>query len=168
MEVMVPLTQSENGGDDVVTRAVAVVKWLVAKVVSNAVYAERGLLHEEDTEDATVHKATAEIVPDETAEDGGEDETGEDDEGKVVLVLPDDHWILVEIGDVCTTNPLGVLLHDHPAEVRVEETFTDRVGVLVGVGVAMMGAVITSPPADTALDSRGTSECKEYSQWEGS
>jgi hypothetical protein len=30
-------------------------------------------------------------------------------------------------------------LHDHPAEVRVQETLADAVGILGGVGITMMG-----------------------------
>jgi hypothetical protein len=68
-------------------------------------------------------------------------------------VLPDNDGVLVEIGDVGTADALGVLLHDHPAKMAVQKTLANAVGVLVGVGVAVVGAVVTAPPADRALDS---------------
>jgi hypothetical protein len=36
-----------------------------------------------------------------------------------VLVLPDNNGIIVEIRDVGAADALRVLLHDHPADVRV-------------------------------------------------
>lgn len=67
-------------------------------------------------------------------------------------MLPDDHGVFVEIGDIGAANALGVLLHDHPSQVRVEQTLADGVGVLVGVGITVMGTVVTSPPASRTLD----------------
>jgi hypothetical protein len=69
-----------------------------------------------------------------------------------VTVLPDDDGVLVQIGDVGTANTLGVLLHDHPAKVRVPETLTNGVGVLLGVGITVVSTVAASPPADGALN----------------
>lgn len=67
-------------------------------------------------------------------------------------MLPDDDGIFVEIGDVGTPDAFGVLLHDHPADVGIEETFADGVRVLVGVCVTVVSAVVASPPSDGSLD----------------
>ena len=76
-------------------------------------------------------------------------------------MLPDNNGIIVEIGDVGAANALGVLLHKHPAEVRVEKTLPDAVGVLVGVGVAVVSAVVTGPPSDRTLNGTATNSSKE-------
>lgn len=68
-------------------------------------------------------------------------------------VLPHDNRILVEVGDIGTASALGILLEDHPAEVGVEETLADGVGVLFGVGVAVVSAVVAGPPANGTFDS---------------
>lgn len=70
-------------------------------------------------------------------------------------MLPDDNGVLVKVGDVGAAGALGVLLEDHPAEVGVEETLADRVGVLFGVGVAVVSAVLAGPPTDGTLDGTG-------------
>ena len=58
MEVVISLSKGHECCKDMVTRGVAVIEGLVALVVSEAVDAESGLLHEEDSEDASVNEAT--------------------------------------------------------------------------------------------------------------
>jgi hypothetical protein len=67
-------------------------------------------------------------------------------------VLPDNNRIVVQVGDVGAADAAGVLLHDHPADVAVEQTLADRVRVLLGIGVAVVRAVQAGPPASAALD----------------
>ena len=117
--------------------------------------AESSLLDEPNTENTAINESADPVTPHETTEDGREDESHDEDRLDVVAVLPDNNGILVEIGDVSTTNSLGVLLHDHPAQVGVEETLADGVGILLGVGITVMGSVIPGPPADRAFS--GTS-----------
>lgn len=64
--------------------------------------------------------------------------------------------VLVQVRDVRTSHLLGVRLKEHPAEVRVQKTLADRVGILVGVGVAVVSTVAAGPPADGALNSTST------------
>jgi hypothetical protein len=40
--------------------------------------------------------------------------------------------------------------------MRVEETFADRVGVLVGIGVSVMSSVVSRPPTNGTLDGTAT------------
>ena len=108
-----------------VSRRVAVVKWLVTEPVSQAVDAEGGLLDEEDSEDASIDKATHPVTPAESGDEHGKSETHEENDLQVVSMLPDNNWILVEIADIGAANTLWVLLHDHPSDVRVEETFSN-------------------------------------------
>lgn len=76
-------------------------------------------------------------------------------------MLPDDDGILIEIGNIGAANVLGVLLHDHPANVGVEEAFANRVRVLVGIGVAVMGTMSAGPPADGTLNGTTTNGSEE-------
>lgn len=156
VEVVVALAESDKSSDDVVARRVAVVEWLVTEPVSKGVDTEGGLLHEEDAEDTSVDESTLPVTPAETSYDTREEETHDGDDKEVVLVLPSNNGVLVEIRDVGAANTLGVLLHDHPAEVRVEETLANRVRILVSVGVSVVSAVITRPPSDGTLDSTST------------
>ena len=132
MEVVVTFAEGHESGEDVITRGIAVIEGLVAEPVGEGVDAEGGLLDEEDAEDTGVDEATEEVVPSKTTKEGREDEAHEEDDLQVMPVLPDDNWVLVQITDVCAAGALWVLLHDHPAEVGVEETLTDGVGVFVG------------------------------------
>merc|ERR1712227_600766 len=121
VEVVVALAKGDDGGNDVVTRRVAVVERLVTEPVGKGVDTEGGLLDKEDTEDTGVDEPTEVVTPADTGNEGREDEAHEENDLEVVLVLPDNDRVVVEIRDVGTTNSLGVLLHEHPAEVRVEE-----------------------------------------------
>lgn len=166
VEVVVALAEGDQGGDDVVTRRVAVVEWLVAEPVSKRVDTKGSLLNEEDAQNTGIDESTDEVTPAETSNQRREDETCKDDDLEVVLVLPDDNGVVVEIGDVGTSNALRVLLHQHPAEMRVEKTLADAVGVLVGVGVAVVGTVVARPPSDRALHSATSHKCQKDLEWE--
>ena len=152
VEVVVAFAEGDERGDDVVTGGVAVVKGLVAEPVGKRIHAEGCLLHEEDAEDAAVDDAAEPVTPEEAADDHGEDEAHEEDYFEVVSVLPYDDGVFVEVGDVGSADPLRVLLHQHPAKVGVEETFADGVGVFVGVGVAVVSSVVSSPPSNRSFD----------------
>jgi hypothetical protein len=167
VEVVVTLAKSDESSDDVVTGRVAVVEGLVAEPVGKRVNAEGGLLDEEDAEDTGVDEPALPVVPEKTGDGRGEDQTHEDDDLDVVLVLPNDDRVLVQVGDISAADTLGVLLHDHPAKVRVQETLADGVGVLVGVGVAVVSTVVTAPPADGALDSTAANSSKEDRKRQG-
>jgi hypothetical protein len=167
VEVVVTLTKSDESSDDVVPGAVAVVERLVTEPVGQRVDAEGGLLDEEDAEDTGIDEATHPVTPKETSNSRGEDETHEDDDLDVVLVLPDNDGVLVEVGDVGAADALGVLLHDHPAKMAVQEALADAVGVLGGVGVAVVSTVVTAPPADGALDGTAANSGEEDAQRQG-
>jgi len=83
-------------------------------------------------------------------------------------VLPDNNGILIEIGNVSTTDTFGILLHDHPANMRIQQAFTDAVWVLGGVGVAVVSAVITAPPADGSFNRASPAQCQKDFEWPSS
>lgn len=153
MEVVIALTKCDQRSDDMIPRRVAVIEWLVSEPVSQGIDAESGLLDEEDAEDARVDEATQPISPTQPCNDRGKDETHEDDDLQVILVLPDNDRIFIQVGDIGTSNPLWVLLHDHPSNVRVQKPFPDRIWVFIGIGISVVGAVVAGPPSDRTLDS---------------
>jgi len=63
---------------------------------------------------------------------------------------------------------LGSCFITYPADVAVEETLTDRVGVLVGIGVSVVSAVTVGPPADRAFDGAGANSSKVDSEGKAS
>lgn len=132
--------------------------------MGKGVDAEGGLLDEEDSENTGVDEAALPVTPTQTSNNSRNNETHNGNNPEVVLVLPDDNGVLVQVGNVGTANALGILLHDHPANVRVQETLADRVGVLVGVGVAVMSPVIARPPSDGTLNCTTTGGSKENLQ----
>ena len=142
VEVVVSLTKSGKGSDDVVTRRVAVVEGLVSEPVGKRIHAEGGLLDEPDTKDATIDEAADPVTPTEATDKRGEDKSHRQDTLDEVAVLPDNDGVLVEIGDIGTAGAFGILLHDHPAEVGVQETLANGVRILLGVGVAVVSTVI--------------------------
>ena len=63
-------------------------------------------------------------------------------------MLPNHDGIFVEVRNIGSSDALGVLLHQHPTEMRVEESLSNAVGILLGIGVSVVGAVVASPPTD--------------------
>ena len=143
VEVVVTFTESSQGSDDVITGRVAIVKWLVTEPVSQGVDAEGSLLNDEDSENSSVDESTSPISPAKTSDEAWEDHSHENDTLDIVAMLPDDDGIIVQIGDIGTANTLWVLLHEHPSEVRVEKSLSNRVWVLVGIGVSVVGSVVS-------------------------
>lgn len=141
VEVVVSLAKGDERSDDMVPGAVAVIEGLLSEPVGQTVDTEGCLLDEEDAEDTGVHIAAPPVTPAKTGDHGREHNTHKDDGLDEVQVLPDDDGVLVEVGDVGSADSLGVLLHDHPANVAVHEALPHRVGVLDGVGVSVVGTV---------------------------
>jgi hypothetical protein len=168
VEVVITLAKGNKGGDDVISRGVAVVERLVSEPVGQAVDTEGGLLDKADSENAGVDEATEEIAPPKAADQSGNNERHGDDRLQVVLVLPNDDGVLVEIRDVGAADSSGVLLHDHPSYVAVKQTLANGIGILVGVGVPMVGSVTAGPPTGAALHSGGTTGGKENSKGKSS
>lgn len=63
-------------------------------------------------------EAAAIVAPTKTSDERGEDEAHEDDQGKVVLVLPLDNRVVVQVGHVSGTG-LAAGLQQHPADYGV-------------------------------------------------
>jgi hypothetical protein len=141
VEVVVSLTKGDKSGDDVITGRVAVIERLVSEPVSKRVDTESSLLDEANTEDTGIDQATPPVTPTKTSDESREGKSHEENRLDVVLVLPDNNGVLVEIGDIGSALSLRVLLQDHPSHVRVHETLADRVRVLVGVGITVVNTV---------------------------
>lgn len=165
MEVVVAFSKCDEGCDDVVTGRVAIIERLVAEPVSERVDAKSGLLDEEDAEDSAVEEAAEPVAPAEAAGKHREEKAHDYNDFEVVAVLPNDDRVFIEVGNVGTANTLGVLLHQHPPQMGVEETFTDGVWIFVGVGVTVVSTVVSRPPSDRTLDGPTSNSGKEYSKW---
>lgn len=135
--------------------------------MGKGVDAECGLLDEEDAEDATVDEAPKPVTPTDTTDEHGENKAHEENNLEVVAMLPDNDWIFVQVGNVCAADTLGILLHQHPSEVGIEETLADRVRVFVGIGVSMVSTMVTSPPSDGAFDGATTNSCQKDAERKG-
>ena len=101
--------------------------------------------------DTSIHVSTSGVVPKVPRNDGRDGERGKEDEVNIPLVLPANDRVLAEVANVGNTR-LSAGLHQHPADVGVEETLMGVVRVEVGVGVTMVCTVATRPPLDRTLD----------------
>ena len=124
-----------------VTGRVAVIERLVTEPVGKRVDTEGGLLDEANTEDTSVDETTPPVTPAEACNESRESKSHEKNTLDVVLVLPNDNGVLVEIGNVGSALLLRVLLEDHPSHVGVHETLADGVGILLGIGVSVVNSV---------------------------
>lgn len=122
------------------------------------------MLDEEDSKNSGIDETAPPITPSETCTDGWQDQTHEKDDLEVILVLPDDDGVLVEIGDVGASNTLWVLLHKHPSEVGIDQALSNGIGIFFGVGVTMMSSVVSGPPSDGTFDGTTADGSKEDSE----
>jgi hypothetical protein len=141
VEVVVSLAKGDKSGDDVITGRVAIIERLVSEPVSKRVDTESSLLDEANAEDTGIDQTTPPVTPTKTSDESREGKSHEKNRLDVVLVLPDNNGVLVEIGDIGSALALRVLLQDHPSHVRVHKTLADRVRVLVGIGITVVNTV---------------------------
>jgi len=167
VEVVPALTHGDKGGDDVVAGGMSVVKRLLSQPVSERVDAKGGVVHKAETQDASIEEAACPVAPSITGHKGGEEEAHNHKHQEVVAVLPHDHFVTVQVGDVGAAKALWVLLENHPAQVCVHEALVDGVGVLLSICESVVGAMVAGPPSDGALDRAATDGGQHDLQGEG-
>lgn len=160
VEVVVSLPGSDDGRKKVVAGGVLVVKWGVAKGVGEGVDAHDAVLDDRQPEHGRVADAACPVTPEVSCYCRWHDVGQEGEELEVVTVLEHDELVLLEVGDVCGAG-LDVSPEEDPAGVRPPEAFFSGVGVEVRVGVAVVGAMLASPPEGRALDAAGTADEEE-------
>lgn len=148
VEIVVSFTEGDKSSNNVISRRVAVIEGLITEPMGQGVDAEGSLLNEEYTKDTGVDKSTDPVTPPETSNKSWEYQSHENNNPEIVLVLPNNNRIFVQVGNVGSANPLGVLLHNHPSQMRVHKTLADTVRVLLGVGITMVSPVVSRPPTN--------------------
>lgn len=113
------------------------------------------MVNKDQTQDCCKEVTSTPITPAQPSDGGREDDAHENDEGGVVVVLPDDQLTLVEIIDIGVADLPSGPLDKHPTNVGEEQAAVGRVRVFLGVGPAVVGAVATGPPLDGPLDGSG-------------
>lgn len=103
-----------------------------------------------------VVQATSPVTPEVTGDDDGEDEGEPGEDLEVVAVLEHHELVGLEVADVRRPGP-DLLPEEDPAHVRPPEPIVRAVRVQLGVGVAVMSAVLARPPECGALGRRGAS-----------
>lgn len=161
VEIVVSFAEGDKSSNDVISRRVAVIEGLIAEPMGQGVHTECGLLDEENSEDTCIDKPTNPVTPSETGNKSWEDQSHENNNPEVVLVLPDDNGVLVQVGNIGSANSLGVLLHNHPSQMRVHKTLAYTVRVLFGVGITMVSPVVSGPPTNRSLNSTTSNSSEE-------
>jgi len=156
VEVVVSLADGDQSGDEVVTGSVLVVESVLSEPMSQRVDTESGVVDEQQPSGTGKEETSLPIAPTETGNTHGEEQSHDQQERQVVVVLPPDDLASGQVGNVGDTD-LGPRLEDHPADVCPPEPFVGRVRVEAGVGVTVVGSVATGPPLDGSLDSSSSS-----------
>jgi len=105
------------------------------------------------------------VTPTETSNTHGEEQSHDQKQRQIVVVLPPDDLRSSQVGDIGDTD-LGSRLEDHPTDVSPPEPFVGRVRVEVGVGVTVVSSVSSGPPLDGSLNGTGSGTCEDV--FEGS
>lgn len=138
---------------------------LLTQPMGERIDAEGGLLHKREPKNASIYKTTLPITPSQASNEHREQHPENQDDRSIMLVLPDDDGILVQVGDIGPAFVLWVLVQNHPHKMRIPEALHDAVWVLHCVGPSMVCPVFTAPPPDRPLDGATADACKEYSDW---
>lgn len=168
VEVVVSFAEGDERSNDVIPRRVAVIKGLITEPMGQRVDAESSLLDEEDSEDTGIDKSTDPVTPAKTSNKSREDQPHKDNNPQVVLMLPDNNRVFIQVGNIGAANTLRVLLHDHPPQMRVHKTLANTIGVLVGIGITMVSPVVPRPPTDRSFNSTTSNSGKEELERESS
>lgn len=147
--------KSDKSRDDMVVAGVLLGISLLPKRVRQAVDAEGRLMNEKHATETSVDQRAPEITPSQVADGEGEDKAKEESNGQIVPVLEHNTLVRVEVADVDATSTTGVLLENHPSDVRVPEPLQHAIGILVRVHIPVVGAVIAAPPAGRSLERSG-------------
>jgi hypothetical protein len=161
VEVVVSFAHGDQRSKHMVARRSPVIERLFSDPMCQTVHTEGCLLHEACADNACVHQAAPPVAPTQACDERGEQPCGEEEALAVVLVLPDDDPVGVEIGHVGAAFDLGIVVENHPPNVAEEKTTHDAVRIFHGVSPPVVGAVVRAPPSDAALDSAGTDEGEE-------
>jgi hypothetical protein len=124
------------------------------------------MVNDNQTSSAGEEESAAKVAPEETSDEGREDEAHADDEPNVPTMLPLDDLAVREVTHIGNTRTTTRLEND-PSDVRPPEAFLRRVWVEVRVGIAVVSAMTARPPLDRALDGAGATEGEEVLKWEG-
>lgn len=150
-----------------IARRVTVIIGLLANPMSQRVDTKSSLLKEKDAQNTTVYKPTPPVIPSHTSHKHGKSQAHYKNNRDVVPVLPHHHRILIQIRDICPADAFGVLFYNHPAKVRIEETFADGIGISICVCVAVVSTVAARPPTNRALYSAAAKSRKPNAKGKG-
>lgn len=73
-------------------------------------------------------------------------------------MLDGNNGFSLKIGNIGMANTVLWAVDKHPSKVRKEETTVSAIGILVGIGPAMMGTMAARPPVNGTFNS--TTACK--------
>ena len=77
-----------------------------------------------------------------------------------MAMLPHDQWIFFQVGHVIE-RWFWPQLEQHPANVRVEKTFSDIVRISVVIDMFMMSAMVTCPHQDRIFERSRSEDQRE-------
>lgn len=83
---------------------------LITKPMRKGVDTECGLLDEKEPQDTCIDQTALPITPSQSSDHHWEKHSENKNEFAIVVVLPHDDGVLVQVGDICPTTILGVLL----------------------------------------------------------
>mmetsp|Transcript_6305 Transcript_6305/g.19042 ORF Transcript_6305/g.19042 Transcript_6305/m.19042 type:complete len:280 (-) Transcript_6305:311-1150(-) len=150
--VVVSLAKGDQRGQNVVIGGVSRRVGLCPKSVCKRVHTEGRLMDKEHSAHACVDECAPKVVPENGGDGQRQNERKRDRDRQVVVVLPHDQLVFVEVGDVNPAAAALFLLPHHPSDMRKPEALVHGIGVLLGVNVSVMGPVVPRPPPDRSLE----------------
>ncbi len=163
MKVVISFPKGDERGDQMVPGRMLVVERRLPEPVSERVERKYTVVHHAHPHRPSVDVPAMPVTPEIPRDGGGDGEAHEEDQPHVPPLLPAYDRALAEVAHVRDAG-LAPRLDEHPANVAPPKTAVRIVRIEVGVDVAVVSTVPTSPPSNGALGGAGTSQCEEHLQ----
>eukprot|EP00123_Amoebidium_parasiticum_P019272 comp24410_c0_seq1/m.46679 comp24410_c0_seq1/g.46679 ORF comp24410_c0_seq1/g.46679 comp24410_c0_seq1/m.46679 type:complete len:391 (+) comp24410_c0_seq1:497-1669(+) len=159
VETVVTLTESHQGGEEVVLGRRLVGILVAAEPVCERVHAPRAVPREDACHEAAIKDSLHSVLEYKDGESEGKEHGAE----KVVFVLEHSQLLALKVAHINTLDILRpVDLLEHPDAVGEPETLVRAVRVHVSVWERVVKAVEARPPKDRALKGTGTGSGPEH------
>jgi hypothetical protein len=134
---------------------------LFTQPMGKRVDTESGLLDKGESKNACIHQTTLPITPTQASYQHWKQHPEHQNGRSIMPVLPDNNRILVQIRDIRSSLILGILLQDHPHEMRIPNPLHNTVRIFRGIRPSMMRSVFTAPPPNGPLHRTSASTSQE-------
>ena len=124
------------------------------------------MVNDRESQEACEVYAAPPVIPQQAGDGRRQEEAKNERERKEPPVLPIRNPVLFKVDCISRARP-NAGFGEHPSQMRPPQATMSAVWIKVGVSVAVMSAVVSTPPFDRTLHCAGTRYREDVLQWLG-